>query len=131
MAETAPDADAAEPVEPSGSLPEDSVLSLEEYLDMQAAIGNETRYRILRTLTYNGDLSANALKESLALEANSLHYHLDHLVDVGLVQNRERKEADAAGLYSYYRASALGEGFLEDGVEELMRREHDFQERYS
>lgn len=129
MAETA--AESNQPVEPSGILPEDSVLSLEEYLEMQAAIGNETRYRILRTLTHNGDLSASDLKETLGLEANSLHYHLDHLVDVGLVQNRKRKEADSAGLYSYYRASALGEGILEDGVEELMRREHEFQERYS
>ena len=124
-------AESNQPVEPSGILPEDSVLSLEEYLEMQAAIGNETRYRILRTLTHNGDLSASDLKETLGLEANSLHYHLDHLVDVGLVQNRKRKEADSAGLYSYYRASALGEGILEHGVEELMRREHEFQERYS
>lgn len=129
MAETA--AESNQPVEPSGILPEDSVLSLEEYLEMQAAIGNETRYRILRTLTHNGDLSASDLKETLGLEANSLHYHLDHLVDVGLVQNRKRKEADSAGLYSYYRASALGEGILEYGVEELMRREHEFRERYS
>lgn len=129
MAETA--AESNQPVEPSGILPEDSVLSLEEYLEMQAAIGNETRYRILRTLTHNGDLSASDLKETLGLEANSLHYHLDHLVDVGLVQNRKRKEADSAGLYSYYRASALGEGILEHGVEELMRREHEFRERYS
>ncbi|RJT08040.1 helix-turn-helix domain-containing protein [Halococcus sp. IIIV-5B] len=129
MAETA--AESNQPVEPSGILPEDSVLSLEEYLEMQAAIGNKTRYRILRTLTHNGDLSASDLKETLGLEANSLHYHLDLLVDVGLVQNRKRKEADSAGLYSYYRASALGEGILEHGVEELMRREHEFQERYS
>ena len=129
MAETA--AKSNQPVEPSGVLPEDSVLSLEEYLEMQAAIGNETRYRILRTLTHNGDLSASDLKETLGLEANSLHYHLDHLVDVGLVQNHKRKEVDSAGLYSYYRASALGEGILEHGVEELMRREHEFQERYS
>lgn len=129
MAETASDTD--HPVEPAGVLPEDSVLTLDEYLEMQEAIGNETRYRILRTLAHNGDLSATDLKNTLGLEANSLHYHLDHLVDVGLVQNRKRKEPDSSGLYSYYRASALGEGILEHGVEELMRREHEFQERYS
>ena len=129
MAETASDSDP--PVEPSGVLPEDSVLSLDEYLAMQAAIGNETRYRIVRTLMHNGDLSASDLKDTLGLEANSLHYHLDHLVDVGLVQNRKRKEPDSSGLYSYYRASALGEGILKHGVEELMRREHEFRERYS
>lgn len=118
----------AEPPEPL--LPEDSVLTLEEYLAMQRAIGNEVRFRILRTLKHNGDLSANELKTTLDLEGNTLHYHLDELIDVGLVQNRKRKEPDAAGLYSYYRATALGEGILEHGVEELMRREHEFLDHY-
>ena len=111
-------------------LPEDSVLTLEEYLDMQRAIGNETRFRILHVLKERGDMSASDLAETLDLEANNLHYHLDKLVDVGLVQNRKRKTADRDGLFSYYRATALGEGILEHGVEELMRREHDFLERY-
>jgi len=111
-------------------LPEDSVLTLEEYLDMQRAIGNETRFRILHVLKERGDMSASDLKEILGLEANNLHYHLDKLVDVGLVQNRKRKTADRDGLFSYYRATALGKGILEYGVEELMRREHDFLEQY-
>ena len=111
-------------------LPEDGVLTLEEYLDMQRAIGNETRFRILHVLKERGDMSASDLKEVLGLEANNLHYHLDRLVDVGLVQNRKRKTADRDGLFSYYRATALGNGILEYGVEELMRREHDFLERY-
>lgn len=112
-------------------LPEDSVLTLEEYLDMQRAIGNETRFRILHVLKERGDMSASDLKKVLGLEANNLHYHLDKLVDVGLVQNRKRKTADRDGLFSYYRATALGEGILEYGVEELMRREHDFLDQYS
>jgi len=116
---------------PEPLLPEESVLTLEEYLDMQRAIGNEIRYRILRTLKHNGDLSANELKEALGVEGNTLHYHLDTLVDVGLVQNRKRKDSDSDGLYSYYRASALGEAILEYGVEELMRREHEFLDAYS
>lgn len=129
MAETAPEkVGTAEPQDP---LPEDSVLSLAEYLDMQRAIGNETRFRILRTLIHNGDLSAKELEGALDLRANNLHYHLDQLVDVGLVQNRKRKEPNKEGLYSYYRASALGEGILEHGVEKLMRREHEFREQYS
>ena len=111
-------------------LPEDSVLTLDEYLDMQRAIGNETRFRILYVLKERGDLSASDLKEVLGLEANNLHYHLDKLVDVGLVQNCKRKTADRDGLFSYYRATALGKGILEYGVEELMRREHDFLDQY-
>ncbi|WP_226013100.1 ArsR/SmtB family transcription factor [Halomicrobium salinisoli] len=103
-------------------LPEDSVLDLADYLAMQRAIGNETRFRILRTLARNGDLSATELRETLDVEANNLHYHLDELVDVGLVQNRKRSEPDRDGLYSYYRVSPLGETMLDHGVEELLRR---------
>lgn len=123
--------DEAGSVEPPTPLPDDSVLTLDEYLSMQRAIGNETRFRLLRTLVHNGDLSAKGLEEALDLRANNLHYHLDKLVDVGLVQNRKRKESDSSGLYSYYRATTLGEGILEHGVEELMRREHEFREVYA
>ncbi|ARS90245.1 winged helix-turn-helix domain-containing protein [Natrarchaeobaculum aegyptiacum] len=112
-------------------LPEHSVLSLEEYLAMQRSIGNETRFRLLNTLVDNGPQSATELRERLEVRSNALHYHLDELVDVGLVENRKRTEPDTDGLYSYYRATSLGEGILEDGVRELMRREWDALETYS
>jgi len=60
-----------------------------------------------------------------------LLYHLDELVDVGLVENRKRKDPDSDGLYSYYPATSLGEGILEHGVRELMRREWDALEEYN
>jgi hypothetical protein len=68
-------------------------------------------------------MSANQLKESLGMRPNNLHYHLDELCDVGLVQNRKQKTPDSDGLYSYYVASGMGKAILEHGVEELMRRE--------
>lgn len=116
---------------PERLLPEDSVLDLSDYLAMQRAIGDETRFQILRTLAANGDLSATQLRETLDVASNNLHYHLDKLVEVGLVQNRKRSEPDRDGLYSYYRASSLGEAILEHGVEELMRREREFRDRYA
>lgn len=111
-------------------LPEHSVLSLEEYLEMQRAIGNETRFRVLNALVEDGPQSASELRDALGVRSNALHYHLDELVDVGLVENRKRKEPDADGLYSYYRATSLGEGLLTEGVRELMRREWDALEAY-
>ena len=120
-----------ESVDPEDLLPEQSVLQLEEYLAMQNAIGNETRFRILYALKQQGEMSANQLKEALDMQPNNLHYHLDKLCDVGLVQNRKRKTPDSDGLYSYYVASGMGEAILEHGVEDLMRREHEFKERYS
>lgn len=115
----------------AGLLPEHSLLSLEEYLDMQRAIGNETRFRILHFLTEQGSHSAKELEQGLDLPSNTLHYHLDALIEVGLVENRKRKQPDTDGLYSYYRATSLGEGILEHGVRELMREEWDLLDAYS
>lgn len=117
--------------ERDGLLPEHSILSLEEYLDMQRAIGNETRFRILDRLVEGGAQSATELRDTLDIESNTLHYHLDALVDVGLVENRKRAEPDSDGLYSYYRATSLGGGILTHGVRELMREEWDLLDAYS
>lgn len=111
-------------------LPEHSLLSLSEYLDMQRAIGNETRFRVLDLLVEEGEHSAKELQKALDIESNTLHYHLDALVDVGLVENRKRKEPTSDGLYSYYKATSLGEGILEHGVRELMREEWDLIDAY-
>ncbi|WP_340100634.1 helix-turn-helix domain-containing protein [Salinibaculum salinum] len=117
--------------ERDGLLPEHSILSLGEYLDMQRAIGNETRFRVLDSLVEDGAQSATELRNALDIESNTLHYHLDALVDVGLVENRKRAEPDSDGLYSYYRATSLGEGILTHGVRELMREEWDLLDAYS
>jgi predicted ArsR family transcriptional regulator len=119
-----------ESVDPEDLLPEQSVLQLEEYLAMQNAIGNETRFRILYALKQQGEMSANQLKEALDMQPNNLHYHLDKLCDVGLVQNRKRKTPDSDGLYSYYEATGLGAGILEHGVRELIREEWDALDAY-
>jgi ArsR family transcriptional regulator len=115
----------------AGLLPEDSLLSLDEYLAMQRSIGNETRFRILNFLTERGAQSAKELEQGLDLPSNTLHYHLDALVDVGLVENRKRKTPSSDGLYSYYQATSLGEGILEHGVRELMREEWDLLDAYT
>lgn len=112
-------------------LPEHSLLSLEEYLDMQRAIGNETRFRILDRLVDEGSHSAMELQEALDVPSNTLHYHLDELVDVGLVENRKRKEPGSEGIFSYYRATALGEGTLEHGVRDLLREEWGLIDDYA
>lgn len=111
-------------------LPEHSLLSLEDYLAMQRAVGNETRFRILDLLVDGDAHSAKELVDALGVPSNTLHYHLDELVDVGLVENRKRREPDSAGLYSYYRATSLGRGILAHGVRELMREEWDLLEAY-
>ncbi|MFQ3318073.1 MAG: ArsR family transcriptional regulator [Natronomonas sp.] len=111
-------------------LPPESVLSLEEYLAMQRAVGEETRYRILAELLREGELSATELTERLDVPSNRLHYHLDRLASVGIIANRKRKERGADGLYSYYVATALGEAVMTHGIGELIEEEWELLERY-
>lgn len=118
------------PEDPADLLPESSVLSLEDYLDMQAAVGDRTRFEIVYRLVHGGELSPTELDDQMDVDDSTLHYHLSKLVDVGLVEKRKRTERDGDGLYTYYRVTVLGEVILEHGVEELLRREWDFAEAY-
>lgn len=118
------------PADPNDLLPETSVLSLEEYLDMQAAIGDRTRFEIVYRLVHAGSMSPTELTDSMDVDDSTLHYHLNKLVDVGLAEKRKRAERSSTGLYTYYRATILAEAILEHGVEELLRREWEFLEAY-
>ena len=112
-------------------LPEESILELEDYLAMQRAVSEETRYRIVAQLLRDGEMSAKELTEALDMPSNKLHYHLDKLTEVGVVANRVEKERGADGLYSYYVATSLGEAVMEHGIGELIRTEWDARDRYA
>ena len=58
--------------------------------------------RIGNFLTEENAKSAKALEEEFTLPSNTLHYHLDVLVNVGLVENRKTKDPETDGLSSYY-----------------------------
>jgi DNA-binding transcriptional ArsR family regulator len=116
---------------PEPPLPDESGLTLEEYLAMQQAIGHRTRFRILRVLIANDELSAADLNGLVDADSPNFHYHLGELVDVGLVEKRQRRTADSRGFYTYYRPTGMGRGILKHGVEELMRREREFDNAYS
>ena len=119
------------PEDPEDLLPEDSVLSLDEYLAMHAAVGHRTRYEILYRLVHTGEMSPKELEEAIAIDDSTLHYHLNKLVDVGLVEKRQRTERGQDGLYTYYRATVFGEVTLSEGVDELIRGEQAFDEMYN
>ncbi|WP_440008339.1 ArsR/SmtB family transcription factor [Halomicrococcus sp. SG-WS-1] len=118
------------PEDPADLLPDDSVLSLDEYLAMHAAVGHRTRYEILYRLVHGGDMSPKELEDALTVDDSTLHYHLNELVDVGLVEKRQRTDRGQDGLYTYYRATVFGEVTLTDGVDELIRGEQDFEALY-
>ena len=118
------------PDDPDDLLPEDSVLDLDEYLEMHAAVGHRTRYEVLYRLVHGGEMSPKELEEAISIDDSTLHYHLNRLVDVGLIEKRQRTERGQEGLYTYYRATVFGEVTLTDGVDELIRGEQAFEDMY-
>lgn len=97
---------------------------------MHAAVGHRTRYEVLYRLVHSGEMSPKELEEALDIDDSTLHYHLNKLVDVGLVEKRQRTARGQDGLYTYYRATIFGEVTLTDGVDELIRGERAFEELY-
>ncbi|WP_436935667.1 winged helix-turn-helix domain-containing protein [Halovenus marina] len=118
------------PADPEDLLPEDSVLSLDEYLDMHAAVGQRTRYEILYRLVHGGKMSPTELVSVMEIDDSTLHYHLNRLVDVGLVEKRQRTERGQDGLYTYYRATVFGRVTITEGVDELIQGEQEFKGMY-
>ena len=118
------------PEDPEELLPEESVLSLDEYLAMHAAVGHRTRYEILYRLVHSGEMSPTELDDALEIDDSTLHYHLNELVDVGLVEKRKRTERGQDGLYTYYRATVFGDVTLTDGVDALISGERAFEGMY-
>ncbi|MCQ4334754.1 winged helix-turn-helix domain-containing protein [Natronomonas sp. F2-12] len=118
------------PDDPEDLLSDESVLSPDEYLAMHAAVGHRTRYEILYRLVHSGEMSPKELEDALEVDGSTMHYHLNELVDPGLVEKRQRTERGQNGLYTYYRATVFGRVTLTDGVDELIRGEQAFEAMY-
>jgi len=97
---------------------------------MHAAVGHRTRYEILYRLVHRGDMSPKELEEAIEIDDSTLHYHLNNLVDVGLVEKRQHTDRGQDGLYTYYRATVFGKVTLTRGVDELIRGEKAFEAMY-
>jgi ArsR family transcriptional regulator len=118
------------PADPAELLPEDSVRSLEEYLDMHAAVGHRIRYEIVYRLVHGGEMSPTELDNIMDIDDSTLHYHLNKLIDVGLIEKRKRTERGQNGLSTYYRATVFGKVTITEGVDELIRGEQEFESMY-
>ena len=118
------------PEDPDDLLPEDSILSSDEYLDMHAAVGHRTRYEILYRLVHSGSMSPKELEDVMEIDDSTLHDHLNKLVDVGLVEKRQHTERGQDGLYTNYRATVFGAVTVTEGVDELIRGEQEIEAMY-
>ena len=81
-------------------------------------------------LVHSGDMSPKELETAIGVDDSTLHYHLNKLVDVGLVEKRQRTERGQDGLYTYYRATVFGTVTLTEGVDALIRGEQAFEAMY-
>jgi len=75
-------------------------------------------------------MSPRELEAAIDIDDSTIHYHLDELVDVGLVEKRRRTDRGQDGLYTYYRPTVFGAVTLTDGVDELIRGEREFEAMY-
>ena len=118
-----------------GDLPDPSMLGIEDYLEMARAAASRPRYEILRRLVYSGSKSPTQLKaeidEELDIDDSTLYYHLNELVEVGLISKRARTEQDQEGFDTSYEATIFGEKALTGGLDDLMENEHDFDAMYN
>lgn len=118
------------PDDPEDLLPEDSVLTLDEYLAMHAAVGHRTRYETLYRLVHGEAMSPTEFVDALDINDSTLHYHLNKLVEGGLIEKQQRTERGQDGLYTYYQATVFGKVTLSEGVDALVRGEQEFAAMY-
>jgi DNA-binding MarR family transcriptional regulator len=116
-------------------LPEDSLFTLKEYLEMYETAASQPAFDILTALGEEGRLSASEFEMMLDREGNDLHYHLRKLKCSGLIKNRRDPNTGTKETYSYYELTELAHVILTEGVatgaQKLAAEEATISERYS
>lgn len=115
-------------------LPEDSLFTLEDYLEMYKTASSKPAFAILQALSEEGKLSASELEMLLDREDNNLHYYLRKLKRSALVRNRRDPNTGTEETYSYYELTDLGHVVLTEGlatgIEKLAAEEATISEKY-
>jgi len=111
----------------SPEVPEDSLFTIEEYLEMYKVAASEPAFSILCTLSEEDKLSASKLGMMLDREDNDLHYYLRKLKRSALIRNRRDPNTGTEETYSYYELTDLGHVILTEGmatgIQELVKEE--------
>ncbi|MFC3959245.1 winged helix-turn-helix domain-containing protein [Halovivax cerinus] len=118
------------PSDPADLLPANSVLNLDEYIQMYAAVGHRVRFEILYRLVHGGETTPSDLSEELSEDSSTLSDHIDHLLDAGLIQRRMRTEKGEMTVSTFYRETIFGEIVLTEGIEPLLLAEKEFSAMY-
>lgn len=106
-------------------LPPSSDRTLDDYLAMQDAIGDRTRFLVVYILAHHGPHTPAQLADQVGVRANTLHYHLNILEDVRLVRKRRETTNAEDVRNTHYVTTSAGREILEHGVVRLIRRTDD------
>jgi len=121
-------------LELESNLPEDSLFSIEDYLEMYKVAASKPAFNILRTLREEDRLSTSELSMMLDREDNDLHYYLRKLKRSALIRNRRDPNTGTEETYSYYELTDLGHVILTEGlgtgVEKLATEESTLSGKY-
>jgi len=116
-------------------LPENSLLTFEEYLEMYETAASQPAFDILTALVKEGRRSISELEMVLDREGNDLNYHLRKLKRSGLIKNRRDPNTGSKETYSYYELTDLAHVILTEGlatgVQKLVAEEATISEKYS
>jgi DNA-binding MarR family transcriptional regulator len=115
-------------------LPEDSLFTLDDYLEMYETAASQPAFDILTALGEERRLSASEFEMMLDREGNDLHYHLRKLKRSGLIKNRRDPNTGTKETYSYYELTDLAHVILTEGlatgVQKLVAEEATISEKY-
>jgi DNA-binding MarR family transcriptional regulator len=115
-------------------LPEDSLFTLDDYLEMYTVASSKPAFAILMALDEASRLSTSELEDRLDREGNELHHYLRRLKRSALIRNRRDPNTGTETPYSYYELTDLGRVILTEGVktgvQKLARQEHDIAQQY-
>lgn len=116
-------------------LPEDSLFTKTDYLEMYHLATKEVPYEILDQLSKRDKLSTTELAELTNREGNKLHYYLRELKRKALVKNRRDPNTGTEETYSYYTLTDLGNTVLthgpKKGMKILAEQEAEISEKYT
>lgn len=116
-------------------LPEESLFTLGDYLEMYRIASSRPGFAILTLLQTEERLSTSELSQALDRESNKLHYHLRKLKDTALIRNQRDPNTGTEDVYSYYMLTDIGHIVLthgvKTGIEKLVTEEHEIQRRYA
>jgi len=90
-------------------------------------LDEETRFRLLRLLQANPELSQRQLAEALGVSVGKVNYSLRALLEKGLVKVRNFRDSNNKLAYAYYLTPKGAEAKVRATADFLKRKMHEYE----